>query len=156
MGSLLYDGLTLPEVGRGLLDFDLVFIKIKKKEDPYEACSDEEDNSEEDASMKFPEMGATWEPVVHAFAGSSHQEVCARMGDWADENGYVLSRRGDKKKGQAYFYCHKVGRQKQPNPGSFPRIVGRCQHMHRSQRRIVVPSMCTFLAGWMACVRCGP
>ena len=126
------------------------------KEDPYEACSDEEDNSEEDASMKFPEMGATWEPVVHAFAGSSHQEVCARMGDWADENGYVLSRRGDKKKGQAYFYCHKVGRQKQPNPGSFPRIVGRCEHMHRSQRRIVVPSMCTFLAGWMACVRCGP
>ena len=57
------------------------------EEDPYEACSDEEDNDEEDASMKFPEMGATWEPVVHAFAGSSHQEVCDRMEDWADENG---------------------------------------------------------------------
>ena len=85
------------------------------EEDPYEACSDEEDNDEEDASMKFPEMGATWEPVVHAFAGSSHQEVCDRMEDWADENGYILSRLGDKSKGQAYFYCHKVGRQKQHN-----------------------------------------
>ena len=52
---------------------------------------------------------------MHAFAGSSHQEVCDRMEDWADENGYILSRRGDKKKGQAYFYCHKVGRQKQHN-----------------------------------------
>ena len=31
MGSLLYDGLTLPEFGRGLLDFGLVFIKKKKK-----------------------------------------------------------------------------------------------------------------------------
>ena len=57
------------------------------EEDPYEACSDEEDNDEEDASMKFPEMGATWEPVLQAFAGSSHQEVCDRMEDWADENG---------------------------------------------------------------------
>ena len=65
--------------------------------------------------MRFPEMGATWEPVVHAFAGSSHQEVCDRMEDWADENGYILSRRGDKSKGQAYFYCHKVSRQKQHN-----------------------------------------
>ena len=57
------------------------------EEDPYEACSDEEDNDDEDGSMKFPEMGATWEPVVQAFAGSSHQEVCDRMEDWADENG---------------------------------------------------------------------
>ena len=65
--------------------------------------------------MKLPEMGATWEPVVHAFAGSSHQEVCVRMEDWADENGYILSRPGDESKGQAYFYCHKVGRQKQHN-----------------------------------------
>ena len=31
MGSLLYDGLTLPEFGRGLLDFGLVFIYKKKK-----------------------------------------------------------------------------------------------------------------------------
>ena len=85
------------------------------EEDPYEACSDEEDNDDEDDSMKFPEMGATWEPVVNAFAGSSHQEACDRMEDWADENGYVLSRRGDKNKGQAYFYCAKVGRQKQHN-----------------------------------------
>ena len=83
------------------------------EEDPYEACSDEEDNDDEDDGMKFPEMGATWEPVVHAFAGSSHQEVCDRMEDRADENGYVLSRRGDKKKGQAYFFCAKVSRQKQ-------------------------------------------
>ena len=58
------------------------------KEDPYEACSDEEDDEEEDAGMKFPEIGDTWEPVVHAFVGSSHQEVCDRMGDWGDENGY--------------------------------------------------------------------
>ena len=85
------------------------------KEDPYEACSDEEDNDDEDDSMTFPEIGATWEPVVHAFAGSSHQEACDRMEDWADENGYILSRRGDKNKGQAYFYCAKVGRQKQQN-----------------------------------------
>ena len=85
------------------------------KEDPYEACSDEEDNDEEDTSMKFPEMGATWEPVVHALAGSSHQELCDRIEDWADEKGYILSRSGDKSKGQAYFYCHKVGRQKQHN-----------------------------------------
>ena len=85
------------------------------EEDPYEACSDEEDDDEEDASMKFPDMGDTWEPVVHAFAGSSDEEVCDRMEDWADENGYVLSRRGDKVKGQAYFYCRKVGRQKQHN-----------------------------------------
>ena len=90
------------------------------EEDPYEACSDEEDNDEEDASMKFAEMGATWEPVVHAFAGSSHQEVCDRMGDWADQNGYILSRRDDKKKGQAYFSCHKVGRQKQHNRNAAP------------------------------------
>ena len=41
------------------------------EEDPYEACSDEEDNDDEDDSMKFQEMGATWEPVVNAFAGSS-------------------------------------------------------------------------------------
>ena len=85
------------------------------EEAPYEACSDEEDNDDEDDSMKFPEMGATWEPVVHAFAGSSHQEACDRMEDWAAENGYVLSRRGDKNKGQAYLYCAKVGRQKQHN-----------------------------------------
>ena len=85
------------------------------EEDPYEACSDEEDSDDEDDSMKFPEMGATWEPVVNAFAGSSHQEACDRMEDWADENGYVLSRRGDKNKGQAYFYCAKVGRQKLHN-----------------------------------------
>ena len=65
--------------------------------------------------MKFPEMGATREPVVHAFASSSYQEVCDRMEDWVDKNGYVLSRRGDKSKGQAYLYCHKVGRQKQHN-----------------------------------------
>ena len=31
------------------------------------------------------------------------------------------------------------------NLGSFPRIVGRCQHMHRSQRRTVAPSICTYL-----------
>ena len=37
------------------------------------------------------------------------------MEDWANENGYVLSRCGDKSKGQAYFFCHKVGRQKQHN-----------------------------------------
>ena len=65
--------------------------------------------------MKFPEMGDTWEPVVHAFAGSSHQEVCDRMERGGDKNGYVLSRRGEKNKGQAYFYCAKVGRQKQRN-----------------------------------------
>ena len=51
------------------------------EEDPYEACSHEEENDEEDASMTFPEMGAIWELVVHAFAGSSHQEVCDRMED---------------------------------------------------------------------------
>ena len=29
------------------------------EEDPHEACSDEEEDDEEDASMKFPEMGDT-------------------------------------------------------------------------------------------------
>ena len=37
--------------------------------------------------MKFPESGDTWEPVVHAFAASSHQEVYDCMEDWQDENG---------------------------------------------------------------------
>ena len=68
------------------------------EEDPYEVCSDEEHNDEEDASMRLPEMGATWEPVVHAFAGTSHEEVCDRMDEWADENSYDLSRRGNKKR----------------------------------------------------------
>ena len=49
------------------------------EEDPYEACSEEEDTDSEDHTMKFPEMAATWEPVVNAFAGSSHQEACDRM-----------------------------------------------------------------------------
>ena len=94
------------------------------EEDLYEACSDEEDDDDEDASMKFPQMGDTWEPVVHAFAGSSHQEVCDRMEDWGDENGYVLSRRGDKNKGQAYLYCKKVGRQKQHNRNALTAQLG--------------------------------
>ena len=90
------------------------------EEDPHEACTDEEDDDEEDASINFPEMGDTWEPVVHAFAGSSHEEVFYRMEDWAEENGYVLSPRGDKDKGQAYFFCRKVGRQKQHNRNAAP------------------------------------
>ena len=57
-------------------------------------------------------MGDTW---VNAFAGFSHPEACARMETWADENGYVLSSRGDKSKGQAYFYRAKVGHPKPHN-----------------------------------------
>ena len=83
------------------------------QEEPYEACSDKEDDDEEDASMKFPEIGDTWEPVVHAFAGSSQEEFCDRMEGWADENGYVLSCRADKDADQADSYCPNVGRQKQ-------------------------------------------
>ena len=71
------------------------------------AVSDQEDDDDKDASMKFPEMGDTWEPVVHASAGSSHKEVCDRMETSGDETGYLLNGWGDKEKGQAYFYCAK-------------------------------------------------
>ena len=62
---------------------------------------------------------------MNAFAGSSHPEAYDHMETWADENGYVLCRCGDKNKGQAYLYCAKVGRQKQHNrngaqPGVLP------------------------------------
>ena len=46
-------------------------------------------------------------------AGFSHPQAVGRMHTWADENVYVLNRCGDTNKGQAYFYCAKVGRPKQ-------------------------------------------
>ena len=85
------------------------------EEDKYEVCSDEEDYDDVDAGMKFPEIGYPWNPVVHVFAGFRHQEVCDRMEDWGDENGYIPSRRGGKNKGRAYFHCARVGREKQHN-----------------------------------------
>ena len=69
---------------------------LEDAEEPYEACSDEEDDDDEHVCIEFPEVGEVWKPVVNALAGFHHEQAVQRIEAWADKNGYILTCRGDK------------------------------------------------------------